>query len=54
MIKWRLSDEPLDKEKESDDYFDIEVRKKTKCTIFLGYTSNMISSGVREIIRYLA
>ncbi|XP_068130311.1 deoxyhypusine synthase isoform X2 [Hyperolius riggenbachi] len=23
------------------------------CTIFLGYTSNMISSGVREIIRYL-
>lgn len=25
-----------------------------RCTIFLGYTSNMVSSGVREIIRYLA
>ena len=25
-----------------------------RCTIFLGYTSNMISSGNREIIRYLA
>ena len=24
------------------------------CTIFLGYTSNLISSGVRESIRYLA
>ena len=24
------------------------------CTIFLGYTSNLISSGVRETIRYLA
>ncbi|KAK2147749.1 hypothetical protein LSH36_538g02073 [Paralvinella palmiformis] len=28
-------------------------REKTNCTIFLGYTSNMISSGVRETIRYL-
>lgn len=27
---------------------------KTGCTIFLGYTSNLISSGVRESIRYLA
>lgn len=26
---------------------------KTNCTIFLGYTSNMISSGMREYIRYL-
>ena len=24
-----------------------------KCTIFLGYTSNLISSGLRETIRYL-
>ncbi|KAL5012532.1 hypothetical protein ScPMuIL_011083 [Solemya velum] len=29
-------------------------REKTNCTIFLGYTSNLISSGVREILRYLA
>lgn len=27
---------------------------KSGCTIFLGYTSNLISSGVRESIRYLA
>lgn len=27
---------------------------KLGCTIFLGYTSNLISSGVRESIRYLA
>lgn len=28
--------------------------RKSGCTIFLGYTSNLISSGVRESIRYLA
>jgi deoxyhypusine synthase len=27
--------------------------KQTNCTIFLGYTSNMISCGNRDIIRYL-
>ncbi|EEB08959.1 eIF-5A-deoxyhypusine synthase [Schizosaccharomyces japonicus yFS275] len=27
--------------------------KKDRATIFLGYTSNLISSGVREILRYL-
>jgi deoxyhypusine synthase len=32
---------------------DPDVRSKVRCTIFLGYTSNMISSGMREIIRYL-
>jgi len=53
MIKWRLSDEPV-KEDESDLYKDPQVRAKIRCSIFLGYTSNMISSGVREIIRYLA
>ncbi|XP_046844994.1 deoxyhypusine synthase-like [Xenia sp. Carnegie-2017] len=28
--------------------------QKTNCMIFLGFTSNMISSGIRETIRYLA
>jgi len=28
-------------------------RPRTNCTIFLGYTSNIISSGVREVLRYL-
>lgn len=52
MIHWRLSDEPID-EDEEEDYTNPEVRKNTKCTIFLGYTSNMMSCGMREIIRYL-
>lgn len=29
------------------------VRSQTKCSIFLGYTSNLVSSGLREIIRFL-
>ena len=28
-------------------------RPVDNCTIFLGYTSNLISSGIRETIRYL-
>lgn len=53
MIQWRLSDEPILPD-ESEQFLDPEVRKNTRCTIFLGYTSNMISCGCREIIRYLA
>lgn len=29
------------------------IRRKHNCTIFLGYTSNMASSGMRETIRFL-
>ncbi|EIW61430.1 Deoxyhypusine synthase [Trametes versicolor FP-101664 SS1] len=53
MRKWRLSDEPV-AEDESEDYLDPEVRANTKCNVFLGYTSNLISSGLREILLYLA
>lgn len=52
MIKWRLSDEPIT-EDESELYLDPLIRKQTRCTIFLGYTSNMASCGMRDIIRYL-
>jgi deoxyhypusine synthase len=52
MLRWRLSDEPI-AEDESADYRDPEVRQNTKCKIFLGYTSNMASAGVREAIRFL-
>ncbi|KAF7977669.1 hypothetical protein HWV62_3112 [Athelia sp. TMB] len=52
MRKWRLSDEPL-AEDESDEYSKAEVRFKTRCNIFLGYTSNLISSGLREVILHL-
>ncbi|XP_014348587.1 deoxyhypusine synthase isoform X2 [Latimeria chalumnae] len=50
MIKSKL--EPLDP---SEKIVNLNPcnREKTGCTIFLGYTSNLISSGVRETIRYL-
>ena len=52
MIKWRLSDEPISAE-EDEEFKSPEKRRQVRCTIFLGYTSNMISCGLREIIRYL-
>lgn len=51
MIKARnipLSDEQMDP-LEEDDF----IKRKTPCTIFLGYTSNMASCGVRDTIRFL-
>jgi len=32
---------------------DPQVRANTRCNIFLGYTSNLISSGLREVILHL-
>ena len=52
MIKWRLSDEEPT-EKDVGEFLDPEFRKNVRCTIMLGYTSNMSSCGVRDIIRYL-
>jgi deoxyhypusine synthase len=52
MIKWRLSDEPV-KENDDDDLKIPANRMKVRCTIFLGYTSNMASCGMREYIKYL-
>ncbi|KAI9104787.1 DHS-like NAD/FAD-binding domain-containing protein [Phlyctochytrium arcticum] len=52
MIHWRLSDEPIAAD-EQDELKDMEARSKVKCKIFLGYTSNLVSSGLREVIRYL-
>jgi len=52
MIKWRLSDEPI-ADNESEELRIMENREKVRCTIFLGYTSNMTSCGMREYIRYL-
>ncbi|KAI9209568.1 DHS-like NAD/FAD-binding domain-containing protein [Polychytrium aggregatum] len=53
MINWRLADEPvLPDDDESDK--DPKYREQVKCKIFLGYTSNMVSSGLREVFRFLA
>ena len=51
----RLKHSPLALPDGSSDSFDYpaEGRRKTMCTIFLGFTSNMISSGLRESIRFL-
>lgn len=47
-----MSQEPV-AENETPEFRDPERRKKERTKIFLGYTSNMISCGVRETIRYL-
>ena len=52
MIAFRLSDDPID-EDEQDEFKDPEVRANYRCKIFLGYTSNMVSCGMREYIKYL-
>lgn len=47
-----MSDEaPLPPEDEQ--HPDPAERAATRCKIFLGYTSNLVSSGVREHLRYL-
>jgi deoxyhypusine synthase len=42
--------EPFDADIHESDPF---IQRKSGCTIFLGFTSNMVSSGVRESIRFL-
>jgi deoxyhypusine synthase len=52
MLRWRLSDEPVgedDSEEEKDPKYRASVRTK----IFLGFTSNLISSGVREQLVFM-
>lgn len=53
QLAWRLSDEPPDPHR-SDEFNEPLFRARTRAKIFLGFTSNMISSGVREVLRYLA
>lgn len=41
-------------DEQSDNYEeDAFIKRKSNCTIFLGYTSNMASCGVRDTIRFL-
>ncbi|KAL1130573.1 hypothetical protein AAG570_011819, partial [Ranatra chinensis] len=44
---------PLDPEMEDTFEDNPCLKRRTNCTIFLGYTSNMVSCGVRETIRFL-
>ena len=52
MRSWRLSDEPVAAD-EDEDLRDLAARAKVKATVFLGCTSNLVSAGTRETIRYL-
>ncbi|GBF92160.1 deoxyhypusine synthase [Raphidocelis subcapitata] len=52
MIDWRLSDEPVGPSTDPE-HADPEFRAATRTKIYLGYTSNLISAGVREQIRFL-
>lgn len=45
--------EALMEEQPYEDTEDPFTTVKNNCTIFLGYTSNIVSSGLREIIRFL-
>lgn len=50
MIECR--EKPLE-ERPYEDTEDAFTTVRHNCTIFLGYTSNIVSSGLREIIRFL-
>ncbi|MCD7459178.1 hypothetical protein HAX54_040247 [Datura stramonium] len=56
MLDWRLSHElPTEdcSEEESEEESDAAYRESVTCKVFLGFTSNLVSSGVRDTIRYL-
>ncbi|TDH67899.1 hypothetical protein CCR75_006434 [Bremia lactucae] len=54
MRRWRLSDDPISVDEYDEKRMNMEFRKTIKTKIFLGYTSNLISSGLREPLRFLA
>nr|GEZ15198.1 hypothetical protein [Tanacetum cinerariifolium] len=51
-LDWRLSHEQI-RQDCSEEEKNPMYRESVKCKIFLGFTSNLISFGVRDIIRYL-
>ena len=53
MRKWRLSDVPYQPNTEDISLQPISIRQKIRSRIFFSYTSNQISCGQREIIRYM-
>ena len=53
MLDWSLNDEPVASDEE-DEFKSEEERSRVRCRVWLSYTSNMISSGCREYIKYLA
>lgn len=52
MLDWKLLDEPPTEDC-SEEERDPTFRELVRCKVFLGFTSNLVSSGVRDTIRYL-
>ena len=52
QLAWTLMHEPLGPD-EKEEHTSSHVRSNIRCKIFMAYTSNLISAGVREHIRYL-
>ncbi|XP_054787518.1 deoxyhypusine synthase [Prosopis cineraria] len=53
MLDWSLADEAITEDCNEEEN-DLAYRKSVRCKVFLGFTSNLISSGVRDTVRYLA
>lgn len=53
MRQWRLSDVPFNPKIEDSSLEDMSTRQKIRARIFFSYTSNQISCGQREIIKFL-
>lgn len=51
-LDWRLSHEKPGGDCDEEE-LDPAYRESVKCKIFLGFTSNLVSSGIRDIIRFL-
>jgi len=53
MVKLSCRAKPLPEDMEDVSEEDEYIRRNSNCTIFLGFTSNMVSAGVRDTIRFL-
>ncbi|KAK9275485.1 hypothetical protein L1049_022752 [Liquidambar formosana] len=53
MLDWRLADECSIEDCTEEEEKDPAYRESVRCKVFLGFTSNLISSGVRDTVRYL-
>lgn len=51
-LDWSLVDEAITEDCNEEEK-DLAYRKSVRCKVFLGFTSNLISSGIRDIVRYL-
>lgn len=53
LRQWRLSDVPWNEGSDDEALKDDNVRQRIRSRIFLAYTSNQISCGQREVLRFL-